>query len=137
MKRVSILTAAIVMFAASPSFAVEGSAPTVPIKVECHVGRSAAAAVSAGALTPGAGVTLTNGVTVKVTNVGTKTVKDATLYGTYAGQKITDTVNLEIAPGETVWFSRSYAQLPYEGPDVACHVKHVNFKDGTSYSEAK
>jgi hypothetical protein len=130
MKKVSVLAASILMLAGSPAFAVEGTAPTVPIKVECYVARSAAqGGTSIGALT------LTNGVTAKVTNISTKTIKDVTLYGTYAGQKITDTLPATIAPNATMWFSKAYAQLPYEGPDVTCHVKHVTFTDGTSYSE--
>jgi hypothetical protein len=129
MKKVFVFAASLFMLAGSPTFAIEGSAPAVPIKVECYVARSAASNPSIG------GLTLTNGVTAKVTNVSGKTIKEITLYGTYAGQKITDTLPASIAPNATMWFSKAYAQLPYEGPDVTCHVKHVTFSDGTSYSE--
>jgi hypothetical protein len=130
MKKVSVLVAAFVMFAASPSFAVESSTePTAPVKVECYVARSEASNPTLG------GLTLTNGVTAKVTNLTSKTIKSITLYGTYAGQKITDTLPADIGPNSTMWFSKAYKQLPYEGPDVTCHVKEIDYTDGTTYHE--
>jgi hypothetical protein len=130
MKKVSILAAAIVMFAASPSFAVESNtAPGAPVKIDCYVSRSESSSNTLG------GLTLTNGVTAKIVNETSKTVKSVTAYGTYAGQKITDTMAVSIGPNATMWVTKAHAALPYEGPDVTCHVKHVDFADGTSWSE--
>jgi len=80
------------------------------------------------------GISRTNGVTVTFLNSSSKTATAVTISGTYHGKSVTDTVKGKVGPGESAQITRAYTPVVYQGPDASCHVVHVDFADGTSWS---
>jgi hypothetical protein len=79
-------------------------------------------------------VSLTQGVTVTLVNTSDKTATAVTVTGSYHGRVVTDTAKFDFKPGTTAQISRRYTPSVFIDTDAECHVVHVQFADGTSWS---
>jgi hypothetical protein len=79
------------------------------------------------------GVSLTNGVTVTMTNTSGKTIQSVTVAGDYHGRTQTGTATFQFKPGTTAEITRHFGQSGYVGPIAQCSVTKVVFADGTTW----
>ena len=128
-----ITAAAVTVVAAVPAYADSSGSP-LTIK-SCVVARGASAKAFGGAAAP-TDIIFTDGVTIALTNTSSKPITSTVLSGSYDGMIITDTVKQTIAPGATVTWSKKHSPLVYNGPEASCKVDHVDFADGTSWTES-
>ncbi len=119
---------AIMMLAMSSSALAVTNTPS-PVAVKACVVMSASTADSV--MVPG--VSLTNGVTVTLTNTSGKTIQSVTVSGDYHGRKETGTAAFEFKPGTTAEITRHFTQSAYVDPNAQCSVTKVVFADGTTW----
>jgi hypothetical protein len=119
-----------VLATASSAIAQQTTPETGPVRVASCIVMSRDPAVSV--MRPG--VSLTNGVTVALVNSSNKTTSAVTVTGNYHGRVVTDTVKLELKPGDTTEVFKQYTPSVFIDIYADCHVTHVDFTDGTSWS---
>ncbi len=119
---------AVMMLAMSSSALAVTNTPS-PVQVKACTVMSASTTDSV--MVPG--VSLTNGVTVTLTNVSGKTIQSLTVAGDYHGRKETGSATFEFKPGTTAQITRHYTQSAYVDPDAKCSVTKVTFADGTTW----
>jgi hypothetical protein len=118
-----------IMLLAMSSSALAVTNTPAPVEIKACVVMSASSADSV--LVPG--VSLTNGVTVTMTNTSGKTIQSVTVTGDYHGRKETGTAAFQFKPGTTAEITRHYTQSAYVGPIAQCSVDKVIFADGTTW----
>jgi len=130
MKKFTLLSACAMLAMASPAVALDTTtADTGPVKVtSCTVQSSSINSVLV------QGVSRTDGVTVAFINQSDKPAADVTITGTYNGISVTDTLKGPFAPGSTMMVTKTYNPTIFVGPNANCHVTHVTFADGTTWS---
>jgi hypothetical protein len=127
--KVFAITAILLFAMSSSALAVTENGPA-PIQITACVVMMAGTADAVGA----PGVTLTNGVTTTLVNNSGKVITALTVAGDYHGRHESATANFTFNPGSTVQITRHFTQSAYVDPDAKCHVTHVDFADGTSWS---
>jgi hypothetical protein len=120
--------AAVMMLAMSSSALAVTNTPSPVVVKACTV---MSASTNDSVMVPG--VSLTNGVTVTLTNVSGKTIQSLTVAGNYHGRKETGTATFEFKPGTTAQITRHYTQSAYVDPNAQCSVTKVTFADGTTW----
>jgi hypothetical protein len=121
------ITAIMVLAMSSSALAVTNTPSPVEIKACVVMSTSTADSV----LVPG--VSLTNGVTVEMTNTSGKTIQSVTVTGNYHGRTQTGTATFQFKPGTTAEITRHFGQSGYVGPIAQCSVTKVVFADGTTW----
>lgn len=122
------ITAIMLLAMSSSALAVTNAPAPVTIKACTVMSASSADTV----MVPG--VSLTNGVTVTMTNTSGKTISSVTVAGNYHGRKETGTATFEFKPGTTAQITRHYTQSAYVDPNAQCTVTKVVFADGTTWT---